>query len=192
MSQQEKWGSHHFPRCFFLFCHTHLLPAVPAHTSTSDGGSSSPGHRVRTLESNITNVIYVLSQLSPRPVEPGQGCPEPGQETSPHLGNISITWSFPSLWLLFALFLSFHWSLSPFVDLQESSSGCLRTRCCSPDTPKTSPSSATGCLRRASRRRCGGRTWPRPTSSKATGGLQGCRGSPTPTLGSRLHACVPV
>lgn len=101
MSQQQKWGLHHFPRCFFLFCHTHLLPAVPAHTSTSDGGSSSPGHRVRTLESNITNVIDVLSQLSPRAVEPGQGCPEPGQETSPHLGNISITWSFPSLWLLF-------------------------------------------------------------------------------------------
>lgn len=62
-----------------------------------------------------------------------------------------------------------HFSLPHFPYLQASSSGCLRTRCCSPDTRRTSCSSATGCRPRASRRPCGGRTWPRPISSKGTG-----------------------
>lgn len=62
------------------------------------------------------------------------------------------------------IFLSLH-----FPYLQASSSGCLRTRCCSPATRRTSCSSATGCRLRASRQPCGGRTWRRPISSKGTG-----------------------
>lgn len=157
MSQHKKSRLHHFPLCFF--CPTHLLPASPDHTSTSDGGSTSPGHSVRKLKSSFSNVISVLSELSQRPATASQ------DYWLPHLSNISITGSFAGFSSVFICL-----SLSPFVDLQESSSGCLRTRCCSPDTPKTSPSLATGCRRRASRRRCGGRTWRRPTSLKATGG----------------------
>lgn len=93
MSQHKKSCLHHFLLCFFLFCHTQLLPAGPAHTSTSDGGSASPGHSVRKLKSNIINV---LSQLSQRTSEPSQFPLTGDQETSPRLGNISITWSFPS------------------------------------------------------------------------------------------------
>ncbi|XP_067342362.1 matrix metalloproteinase-16-like isoform X3 [Channa argus] len=52
---------------------------------------------------------------------------------------------------------------------KESNSGCLRTLCWSLDTLRTSPTSVMACPPRALRPLCGGRMWPRPTSSKGTG-----------------------